>query len=156
MPSFASAAAELRDLSKKWNAGKRAFNDLFDVLPGRVHLKETPVDPYHQYVFNDCNEQWIKQEAKRRTADDRRAIRQARLTGVSKEELRSMRRRITGKRVTFERELTEHGGLLSGINDAKRPSDATKAKQYLILCLGEYIYTQPKEETWQPSQVQTS
>ena len=152
MPSFVSAAAELRDLAKKWRVGQRAYNDMFDVLPreegqvyGEVRLKDTPTDPYHRYVFEDCNEQWCKQEVQRRTKNDRYAIKQAKQSGVKKEELRAMRKLATRKQALIQQQLTESNGLLGKINNATKSSEAANAKAFLILCLGEYIQTVPRE-----------
>lgn len=155
-PSFVSSAAELRELARKWRAGQRAFNDLFDVLPSaegqvynKIYLKET-ADPYYKEALKELNEEWVKQETRRLTAADNRTLQQARRQAeFPKEELKTMRRRLAGKRSILEQQLTERSGLLSGINDAKKASDAAKAKAYLVLYLGEYISTFPKEEAWQ-------
>jgi hypothetical protein len=90
-------------------------------------------------ALQECNEQWVPQEARRQTRDEARAIREKVSAGVPPEEIKSLRSQLRRKRNELAAQLVAKGSLAGTVNTAQKPKDVTYAKNYLVLCLGSYI-----------------
>ena len=143
MPSFTSSAGELRALAKAWNEGKKAYRGLFEEVPqeGRAPMIRPRPNPPTELseALQECNEQWVPQEARRQTRDAARAIRQQVSAGVPPEQIKSLRSQLRRKRNELAAQLVAKGSLSGTVNTAQKPKDVTYAKNYLILCLGSYL-----------------
>jgi len=158
VPSFTSAAKELRAVASKWRVGNAAFRELFDVQPrqegaiyNEVVLKDD-ADKIKLDAYEEINKQWTDLQARKATKEERRTLNdatyKAKDSGIEKKELRKIRRplitAVREKRETARRAIEESGGLLGSINNAEKSSEAAKAKAMLVFYLGDYFEEERK------------
>ena len=157
MPSFTSAAAELRAIAKSWREGQRAFNQLFEVRPrestrpyNEVAVKADAPTVY-KVLYEEVSEAWVKGEARRLTKDTARTVSEHRqqvleqfgtvrlreLPKDVREEMRTMRQGLAALREQKTRELTEAGGMLGRINSVQASSEGAKIKALMVWLLGQ-------------------
>ena len=143
MPSFTSSGAELAALARAWREGKRAYRGIFEEVAqeGRAPMIRPRPSPPSELseALQECNEQWVPQEARRQTRDEARAIRQQVSAGAPSEQVKALRSQLRRKRNELAAQLVAKGSLAGTVNTAQKPKDVTYAKNYLILCLGSYL-----------------
>ena len=141
MPSFSGSASELRYLSRRYNAGRRAFNKLIEVVPqgdkrSVLRIREEENSEL-VLVLDEINNIWLKNQAKVLTKPEARKIQAARKEGASTDEISKMRRELKGIKERTIRRLESTGGIIGHINKAESRRESTDTKTALILALGE-------------------
>lgn len=150
MPSFNSAAAELRFLARSWNTGGRAFNELFT-----VHVKEPDaaynpvtlnedVSPDTRLLWAEVDEAWTDREAKNQTKGLARQVREKRRELAEQglegrdltRQMRPFREELNARRESVRQDLIAQGGMLGALNRVEKTSQGSNLKALMRLSLG--------------------
>ena len=141
MPSFSGSASELRYLSQRYNAGRRAFNKMIEVLPQQdkrsiLRIREEESSEL-VLVLDEINNIWLKNQAKLLTKGQARAINRARVEGANEDEVKKLRRELKSTKERTISRLESQGGIIGHINKVVNERESRDTKTALILALGE-------------------